>query len=194
MILLGDRLFSSMTLILYFLQDEKLQRKLRREAGAAILSENNLFWCWYLFQVSTSHVQSSLLCKALQQKHGEWPYIFGLTAENTKIQGGQWREQKLKWLAWIPKQNWIQSWDSEHSFVCSPWLWELGCELPLKSKANSKSTSSVSLQHLPAEAPECPQPASQPPAHRKSTISWSCLLQFLLLKEVLGSHKSWAKL
>lgn len=53
-------------------------------------------------------------------------------------------------------------WDSEHSAVCYPWLWELGCELPLESQANPKSTASASLQHLPAEAPEvCP--ASQPP-------------------------------
>lgn len=146
MILLDDRLFSFMTLILFFSWDEKLQMKLRGEGGTATLSENNVaFWCWYLFRASGSHAQSSLLRKALSREHGKWPYAVDLTAEITQIGGREPMKQRLRWLASIPTKSRIEfrPWDSEHSAVCSPQPWELGCELPLKPKVNPRSTASA---------------------------------------------------
>lgn len=85
MILLGDRLFSSMTLILYFFQNEKLQRKLRGEVGK-ILSENSDAG---ICSRSAPVMFRAPSCAKLSPRRMASDLTFGLTAEITKIQGGQ---------------------------------------------------------------------------------------------------------
>jgi len=72
MTLLGDRLFSCMTLVLYFSWDDKLQMKLRGEGGTAFLSEL-CFDAGICFR-QVPAVSEPSVCQDLACKHGKRPY------------------------------------------------------------------------------------------------------------------------